>query len=335
MKNFKEIGRKLALTAAAGGIAFGGMLGAEKAAAQDGGDEEQLPDSAHAQVVPEESLGRPSNIAVIEDPGEVPPPGEEEPAVGESFYLGSIDQEVTVMYADHYMRLLMPDEMGGDPKYYQPIERIEINPENTPQLREEKIWSFYWPQMYLDLIQSGRVTQDGQSYAQALGLQGNITRESIWEALQAREGNWPWIPFHYQWGGRAQDVNEGYANPNLPVDIVSLPRNMIPAALGDPPKGWLRIDSYQANLVVPNSVLGVLVDKETGRIRLYAGIESDSFGTAMLLYRVQTVFTTTNGIRPTPKNTAEPWYLEWWENYLKGRPNDFIIIPPDEPNTAS
>lgn len=327
MRNFKEIKREIALTTAAGLITIGSIFGAEKAAAQGGGEDDQEPKPAPiSQVVSPEGLEKPNNIVGIEDPGEVPPkPDELE--VGDRFYLNSIEQEVTVIYADRYMRLLMPDKMGGDPKYYQPIERIEINPESTPQLREEKIWSFYWPQMYLDLIQSGKVTQDGQSYAQALGLQGNVTRESIWEALQASEGNWPWIPYHYQWGGRAQDVNEGYANPNLPVDIVPLPRNLIPAAFGEPPKGWLRIDSYQADLVVPNSVLGVLVEKETGRIRLYAGIEDESFGTATLLYRVQTVFTTTNGIRPTPKNTVEPWYLEWWENYLKGRPNDFIINP--------
>lgn len=77
MKNFKEIRQKLALTAAAGGIAFGGMLGAEKAVAQDGGDQEQLPDSAHSQVIQPEIPGNPNNIAVIEDPGEVPPKPDE------------------------------------------------------------------------------------------------------------------------------------------------------------------------------------------------------------------------------------------------------------------
>jgi hypothetical protein len=76
MKNFKEIRQKIGLTVAAGVIAFGGMSGAEKATAQDGGDNKR-PDVPRAQLVPPESPDNSSNIAVIEDPGEVPPKPDE------------------------------------------------------------------------------------------------------------------------------------------------------------------------------------------------------------------------------------------------------------------
>lgn len=249
--------------------------------------------------------------------------------VGERFYLGSIDQDVTVMYVDRYMRLLMPDKMGGAPGYYQPIEKIEVNPEYTPEQMEQNIWSVYWPQVYFDLIHNGRRTPDGQSYAEALGLRGNITREAVWEALQAREGNWPLIPYRYKWGsnGREDLYAEGYANPNLPINIIPLPRNMTPPAFGNEPvKPWIRIDSYKANLVVPNSAVGVLVDSETGQIRLYTGLheEKRTAYLGMLLYRAKSVFTTDSGIKPILAE-VEPWYYDWYDFYLKDAPPALII----------
>jgi len=329
MRNLKEIRRKLALTAAVGGIAFGGMFGAEKAAAQDGGDEEQHPDAARAQVVPEESPGKPSNIAVIEDPGEVPPLGEEELAVGESFYLGSIEQEVTVMYADRYMRLLMPDEMGGDPRYYQPIEKIEVNPEYTPEQMRENIWDVYWPQVYFDLIQNGKLTQDGKSYDEVLGVQGNVSTETILQALRERDGQWPLIPYRYKWGSNGQEdlYVEGYANPNLPINVIPLPRNLTPPAFGNEPvKPWIRIDSYQANTVVPNSAIGVLVNQETGQINLYSDVlkERPHGGNICVpLYRIEAIFTTENGIRHELE--TDDWEIAWWRTSMK----DFDILLAD------
>lgn len=329
MGNLKEHWEKVILAVTASGIAFSGAFGPDRAAAQGGGDEEQHPDTAHAQVVPEESLGNPSSIAVIEDPGEAPPLGEEELAVGESFYLGSIEQEVTVMYADRYMRLLMPDEMGGDPRYYQPIENIEVNPEYTSEQMEQNIWSFYWPQVYLDLIQNGRTTQDGRSYADELGLQGNITREAIWEVLQARKGNWPLIPYRYKWGSNGQEdlYAEGYANPNLPINVIPLPRYLTPPAFGNEPvKPWIRIDSYQANTVVPNSAIGVLVNQETGQINLYSDVlkERPHGGNICVpLYRIEAIFTTENGIRHELE--TDDWEIAWWRTSMK----DFDILLAD------
>lgn len=321
------------MAALSGAIALG-VSGADRATAQGGEGQEPTP-GPHAQVVSPEDLGSPDNLTVVGNPGEVLPAAELK--VGDRFYLDSIGQEVTVMYVDRYMILLMPDEMGGDPRYYVPIERIEVNPESTPEIQEEKVWSFYWPQVYLDLIQNGRETQDGQSYAQALGLQGSVTREAIWQVLLQLEGNWPWIPHHYKEGttGLASDWRTGFANPNLPIEIVPLPRYMLPAMFGNKPEPWIRIDSYGANRVVPNGAVGLQVVPETGKIRLYGDIDDNSVSIAMLLYMTETVFITSDGIRPGPRGIYEPWYFEWWENYLKGSPDDFSVIQQDKATNTS
>lgn len=329
MKNFKEIGRKIGLTVAAGGIAFGSIFGTERAGAQEGSEGDTEPSPAPlAQAVSPEDLGKLDNIVGIEDRGEVPPVGEGELGVGERFYLNSIEQEVTVMYVDRYMRLLMPDKMGGNPRYYLQIETIKINTEHTPDSLKENIWDVYWPQVYFDLIQNGKLTQDGKSYADVLGVQGNVSTETILQALRKLDGRWPLIPYRYKWGSNGQEdlYAEGYANPNLPINVIPLPRNLTPPAFGNEVvKPWIRIDSYQANTVVPNSAVGVLVNQETGQINIYTGFMSDSTGLGMLLYRVETVFTTNDGVRPTPKGPSEAWYSQWWESYLKGLPRVFSV----------
>ncbi len=106
MKNFKEIRRKIGLTVAAGVIAFGGMSGAEKATAQDGSGEKDQPPAPLAQVVSGESASGLSNIAGIDNPGEVPPLGEEV-APPESAPLDIkrfIDGTLVTIPVDHYER---------------------------------------------------------------------------------------------------------------------------------------------------------------------------------------------------------------------------------------
>jgi hypothetical protein len=247
-------------------------------------------------------------------------------AVGARIHLGSIEQDVTVTYADDNMRLLMPDEMGGGPPY-QPIENVEVNKEYP---WKENIWDVYWPQLYFDLIQNGKLTEDGRTYAAALGVEGNVSTESIKAALEARKGNWPKIPYRYKWGSNGQEdlYQEGYADPNKPINVIPLPRDMTPGA-SQAPKEWIRIDSY-SDLGLPNSAVGILIDPETGQINMYGRVGNDSNKgisiMAMLLYRLETVFTTDDGIRPAPKGQYESWYLAWEEEKdFANSPSQFFL----------
>src|SRR5690606_1023780 len=95
---------------------------------------------------------------------------------------------------------------------------------------------------------------------------------TILQALRERDGQWPLIPYRYKWGSNGQEdlYAEGYANPNLPINVIPLPRNLTPPAFGNEVvKPWIQIGSYYNDLVVPNSAEGVLVDERTGQISLY------------------------------------------------------------------
>lgn len=187
MKNFKE---ELARPILAGVIAFG--FGAERTAAQKGGDKDQEPSPAPlAQVVSPEDLGKPDNITVVENPGEVPPVGEEvvPPEAAPLEVMRLIGDTLVSIPIDHYERR-GEQIVGVDAQGKVLVEQISdiemrnvwfirtLHSEGLPQYGSIPMdlsisYSFFDPTSINDLI--GKLEQTAGANVYATDLKSRIT----------------------------------------------------------------------------------------------------------------------------------------------------------------